>query len=346
MEISAQALGIISTLWDLIRQDGTDGNHSNILATELSQLPDFDGSRATAGYYVTSDGDIIDDHWWLVMDDDSVLDAAHASGPRRCSNKDPRHGRYFPYAGDKSVPIEVLQLADHLKGLKRVAHNKTFREMLGEEVGIGKVSSSDAHRQSPDDMPDDMTMGGVVGVPDEADDEQVRPEDMQLGWNDLLDEDDGAKLVTPQELRAIEAYADRIFAKVGLDIAFSRHFLDRVNDPRNEPEISVAELVRLFKQQFRRHGRRIPRLGPEAEAVMKDMATDVNVPFVLKLDRNGMLTLLSKTIMRKPEFGTSDEVFAVEVDHPEYMPGGDNDSGYDPTYDERRTQTNPGHPRP
>ena len=36
-----------------------------------------------------------------------------------------------------------------------------------------------------------------------------------------------------------------------------------------------------------------------------------------------------------------------EVDHPEYMPGGDETGdGHDPAYDERQTQYNPGHPRP
>ncbi len=342
MKISPATLELIAVLRDLV--DGDD--IARQLAGELSKLPDFETARATAGYYVTPDGDITDNHWWLVMDDDSVFDAS-GDVPVRCSKKDPRHKHYFPYNRDRSVPVEVLTLADHLKGSKRASLNKSFTEMA-------------------------EAAGEAEGV-------------------------------SAQELAAVERYADRLFQKVGIDVAFSRHFIDRVNDPRNRPNISVAELVRLFKQQFRKHGKRIPRLGPDAEAVLQDMATDVNVPFVLKWDsRNGMLDLVSKTVMRKRGFGTSDPVFAVEdgkvapsdaaqqassmpgdvtaggkpgvpqddfddetrpedmqlgwedlldqevkeVDHPEFMPGGEEDSGHDPTYDERQTQYNPGHPRP
>ena len=38
------------------------------------------------------------------------------------------------------------------------------------------------------------------------------------------------KFITKSDLDAIEKYADKIFAKVGIDIEFTRHFLDRVND--------------------------------------------------------------------------------------------------------------------
>ena len=55
------------------------------------------------------------------------------------------------------------------------------------------------------------------------------------------------------DLDAVERYADKLFAKVGLDIEFTRHFLDRVNDARNGKQITQAELIRLFKQSMSRH---------------------------------------------------------------------------------------------
>ena len=346
--ISTNTLEVIQTLWDIIR-DGDEDDPARSLATEISKLPDLDGSKATAGYFVTSDGDILHNRWWVVLDDGSVFDAAHPSGPVQCSKKDPRHKQYIPYEANGQFPLKVLQLADHLKSLRRVEKNKTFTEMLGEWSQTAYVQ------------------------PEEA--------------------------VSQKDLDAIEVYADRLFQKVGIDVAFSRHFLSRVNDPRNQPSITPAELIRMFKQQYRKHGKRIPRLGPDAEAVLRDMATDVNVPFVLKWDqRSGMLDLLSKTIMRKKNFGTADPVFAIEdgkvvpsdaaqqassmpgdmtvggmpgvpeeerddevrpedmqlgwddlldeVDHPEFMPDGDDSTGHDPTYDERRSQANPGHPAP
>ena len=40
--------------------------------------------------------------------------------------------------------------------------------------------------------------------------------------------------LTQTELDQLETFADRLFAKVGIDVEFTRHFLDRVNDTRNE----------------------------------------------------------------------------------------------------------------
>ena len=117
--------------------------------------------------------------------------------------------------------------------------------------------------------------------------------------------------VTDQELQQLEVYADKMFASLGIDVEFSRHFKDRVNDPRNKKPITIAELTRLFKQIYKKHGKPIAQLGPDAEAVMKDMRTDVNVPFALQWDGKE-LDLVAKTIMRKPNFATPNPEFAVE----------------------------------
>jgi len=119
------------------------------------------------------------------------------------------------------------------------------------------------------------------------------------------------KTITRSDLAQIEKYADKLFAKVGIDVEFTKHFLDRVNDERNKKQITTAELTRIFKQVFSKHGKPIARLGPDAEAVMKDMRTDINMPFVLKLSGNE-LELVAKTVMRKKDFKTSNKTFAVE----------------------------------
>jgi hypothetical protein len=119
------------------------------------------------------------------------------------------------------------------------------------------------------------------------------------------------KFITKSDLDAIEKYADKLFAKVGIDIEFTRHFLDRVNDERNQRQITTAELTRLFKQTYAKHGKKIPQMGPDAEAVIKDMRTDINMPFVLNLKGNE-LELVAKTIMRKKNFKTPNPELAVE----------------------------------
>jgi hypothetical protein len=122
--------------------------------------------------------------------------------------------------------------------------------------------------------------------------------------------------VTSSQLNQVETYLDKLWGKVGIDIEFTRHFMDRVNDKRNEKPISSAEVIRIFKKEYQKYGKQITKLGKGAEALMKDMKTDVNVPFVLKW--NGKeLELIAKTIMRKKDFKSSNKKFAVEgVDLP------------------------------
>ena len=119
------------------------------------------------------------------------------------------------------------------------------------------------------------------------------------------------EFVSKQDLDQVEKYADKLFAVVGIDVEFTRHFLDRVNDERNKKPISTAELIRLFRLSYKKHGKRIPKLGPKAQAVLHDMETDINMPFVLNIDRKGELELVAKTVMRKKDFKTSNTKLQV-----------------------------------
>ena len=111
--------------------------------------------------------------------------------------------------------------------------------------------------------------------------------------------------VSKSDLDQVEKYADKLFAAVGIDVEFTRHFLDRVNDERNKKPINTAELIRLFRLTYKKHGKKIPKMGPDAQAVVRDMETDINMPFVLNVDKSGMLDLVAKTVMRKKDFKTS-----------------------------------------
>ena len=119
------------------------------------------------------------------------------------------------------------------------------------------------------------------------------------------------KEIKKSDLDQVEKYADRIFASLGIDVEFTRHFLDRVNDKRNVKQITPAELTRLFKQSFKKYGKKIAKLGPDAEAVINDMKTDINMPFVLNL-KGGELELVAKTVMRKKNFQTSGPKMSFE----------------------------------
>ena len=117
--------------------------------------------------------------------------------------------------------------------------------------------------------------------------------------------------ISKGELDQVEKYADKLFAAVGIDVEFTRHFLDRVNDERNKKPINTAELIRLFRLTYKKHGKKIPKMGPDAQAVVRDMETDINMPFVLNVDKSGMLDLVAKTVMRKKGFRTSNPILNV-----------------------------------
>ena len=123
---------------------------------------------------------------------------------------------------------------------------------------------------------------------------------------------DAKKKVKKSDLDQIERYADRIFAAVGIDVEFTRHFLDRVNDARNVKQITPSELTRLFKQSFKKYGKKISKLGDDAQAVINDMKTNINMPFVLNKTRGGELELVAKTVMRKRNFSTSNTKMSFE----------------------------------
>ena len=119
--------------------------------------------------------------------------------------------------------------------------------------------------------------------------------------------------VTQIQLNALEKALDKVFAQVGIDVEFTRHFIDRVNDERNGKQITLGELGQLFKKEFIRFGKPIAQMGPNQEAVLKDLSSDINVPFALVWDReNQELDLIAKTVMRKKDFRTTNKEFSVE----------------------------------
>ena len=121
--------------------------------------------------------------------------------------------------------------------------------------------------------------------------------------------------ISPQQLSELETYIDRLFAIVGLDVEFTRHFKERLRDPRNGQAITLNELQRMFKKIHRQmhKGQDLVQLGADAEAVLKDIETNINIPFVIKWDQaNREFDLIAKTIMRKPNFKTSNDILTVE----------------------------------
>jgi len=120
-----------------------------------------------------------------------------------------------------------------------------------------------------------------------------------------------AKPITKQQLDALERAADKVFGNLGIDIEFTRHFIDRANDERNREQITIRELGELFVKEYKRWGRKIASMPIDSQAVMKDLSSELNIPFILDKDGDEK-DLVAKTVMRKKNFHTTNPELPVE----------------------------------
>ena len=142
-------------------------------------------------------------------------------------------------------------------------------------------------------------------LPDEVKEKSEIYSILRPPTNEIIKEE-----ITKSQLDAIESYADGLFNKLGIDIDFTKHFLDRVNDIRNKKPISVAELIGVFKKLYKKHGKPLSKIEDDLEAVVKDFNKNINIPFVIDVDNNG-IDMTAKTIMRKPDFQTTNPVIKL-----------------------------------
>ena len=119
--------------------------------------------------------------------------------------------------------------------------------------------------------------------------------------------------ITQGELKSLEVQLDKLFSYIGVDIEFTKHFKDRMNDPRNKKPITIPELKSMFDKTFDKYEDDISGENNKGlQAVINDINTKINVPFVLSWNnRKKEIVLTSKTIMRKADFKTSNQKLRV-----------------------------------
>lgn len=182
---------------------------------------------------------------------------------------------------------EGTQPARYHAGLKK--STKTKRDAHFKKHG--KKADDDASAYKP--APGDATA-------------KTKPSKYTKAFKDMYEE------VSVKQLNDLEKFADRILKKFDVDIEFTRHFRDRMNDPRNSPAITVNELQRVFKKIAKRKAKNI-RQNPDSEAVIKDLQTDLNLPVVINYDRDkDEFEVINKTIMRKKNFRTTSKTITTE----------------------------------
>ena len=119
-------------------------------------------------------------------------------------------------------------------------------------------------------------------------------------------------LIGLDQIKKFESVVDKLFAKYDIDFNFTRHFGDRMDDSRNSPSITLKELAEFIKKMYKRQGKSIKGVAG-AEAVLKDIQSDLNIPVAVTYDRNNdEFDVVLKTIMRKKNFTSPDKVIKYE----------------------------------
>ena len=111
-----------------------------------------------------------------------------------------------------------------------------------------------------------------------------------------------------KDIKQIDTFADKQLDPVDVDLT-SDHFFDRLNDPRNDKEISNAELIGFFKRLAKKKKNLLDFLSKYKEIVASDSRTDINIPFLKQADK-----IIAKTILRKKDFQTSNPQLSLERD--------------------------------
>lgn len=110
--------------------------------------------------------------------------------------------------------------------------------------------------------------------------------------------------VSVSQLKQLEKYLDGLFKDLDLDVEFSKHFIERVNDVRNKDEpITISQLRDVFRQNYRENKDKLKSLSDKDDAHFLKVANRLNIPFTITKDKKGNLDLVAKTVVRRrPEW--------------------------------------------
>lgn len=107
-----------------------------------------------------------------------------------------------------------------------------------------------------------------------------------------------------QDLRDAEYVIEFLFKDLGLDVVWTTHFKERIIG--READVTKFELAGAFQKLKQKYGERLRQARDnhrEFIGVLKDIATELNIPFAIDFDRrnsrNNKYVLRGITIMRK-----------------------------------------------
>jgi hypothetical protein len=128
-----------------------------------------------------------------------------------------------------------------------------------------------------------------------------------LRFMQFMEQKDTCPILTAAHMKAFEQFVDKMFAKFDIDFEFTKHFRERMSHERNDPCIDMKELASMIQKIYKKYqnGEKSLNKFVDAEAVIKDLQSDLNMPIAVEYDRkNDELVVIAKTIMRKKNFRT------------------------------------------
>jgi hypothetical protein len=107
------------------------------------------------------------------------------------------------------------------------------------------------------------------------------------------------ELQSTAELTELEQQLDKMFASLGLDVEFSRHFKERLLG--RERNVSVEEIIHSFDQLKSKYKSRLLKAKRQNRysAVLRDFDQDLNIVFGIQQQADGDHELVNITIRKK-----------------------------------------------
>ena len=197
-------------------------------------------------------------------------------------------GHYGPWELDETLEENAISDSRQV-GRKKVripqAILSRLKEGVNEAIITGRPTTNTGVR----------TGGGVRSLAPA----QAQGQHTFVAWNDL---------------KRLESMLDALFAQVGLDIAFTKHFWERINGSRGYGgTVSIPELQDAFRKTFTKYGKQIKDKSVNWKAIILDIGKDhLNMPFVLNWNpQEKEMSIVALTAMKKRNFLASEPKLPV-----------------------------------
>lgn len=117
--------------------------------------------------------------------------------------------------------------------------------------------------------------------------------------------------VSWNDLKRLESVLDAMFRSANLDIAFTRHFHERINGSRGYGgTVSIPEIQDAFRKTYAKHAQQIRQHPADWKAIINDVSKELNMPFTLDWDGR-MKKMVMVTAMKKRDFMSRDPKLKV-----------------------------------